>query len=195
MLRHRRRPGSTEKPGGVFTPTLYIHEGRPHVQQPQDRPATRQIRRAAPGTRGNLQHRLHGHSRPGQPRGRHGSTRTQPHRVTCWPPDPAVGLRIRPTARPPMPESERGGGRGRSEPPPPPTWSVLPISDASLEQVHKIVGDQSTVPSMGCPRLCPMAWTMLGPRKLDFVQQQRFLGQILDELLLDYSNQHPWVII
>jgi uncharacterized membrane protein len=39
-----------------------------------------------------------------------------------------------------------------------------------------------------------MAWTMLGPRKLDFVQQQRFLGQILDELLLDYSNQHPWVI-
>lgn len=69
------------------------------------------------------------------------------------------------------------------------------ISDASLEQVHKIVGDQSTVPSVGRPRLCPMAWTMLGSRKLDFVQQQRFLRQILDELLLDYSNQHPWVII
>ncbi|XP_062200187.1 uncharacterized protein LOC133902882 isoform X1 [Phragmites australis] len=68
------------------------------------------------------------------------------------------------------------------------------ISDAVLEQVYKIMEDQSssTSPSVGHPRLCPSAWKMLGSRKDDFVQKQKFLGQALEELLLDYSNHHPW---
>uniref|UniRef100_A0A0A9UEV4 Uncharacterized protein n=1 Tax=Arundo donax TaxID=35708 RepID=A0A0A9UEV4_ARUDO len=70
------------------------------------------------------------------------------------------------------------------------------ISDAVLEQVNKIMEDQSssTSPSVGRPRLCPSAWKMLGSRKDDFVQRQKFLGQVLEDLLIDYSNQHPWEV-
>uniref|UniRef100_A0ACD5Z6Z7 Uncharacterized protein n=1 Tax=Avena sativa TaxID=4498 RepID=A0ACD5Z6Z7_AVESA len=68
------------------------------------------------------------------------------------------------------------------------------ISDAVLEQVHIIMQDQSSSisPSVDHPRLCPPAWKMLASRKDEFVKKQKFLGQALQELLLDYSNQHPW---
>lgn len=57
------------------------------------------------------------------------------------------------------------------------------ISDASLEQVYNIVGDQSSFPAPSSvrPILCPVAWKVLGSRKVDFVRQQRFLRQSLDE--------------
>jgi hypothetical protein len=35
---------------------------------------------------------------------------------------------------------------------------------------------------------------MLAARKGDFVQKQGLLRKILEELLVDYSDQHPWVI-
>ncbi|XP_048537659.1 uncharacterized protein LOC125516217 [Triticum urartu] len=68
------------------------------------------------------------------------------------------------------------------------------ISDAVLEQVYKIMEGQSpsTAPSDIQPRLRPQAWMMLASRKDEFAQKQKFLGQILEQLLLDYSNQHPW---
>ncbi|XBH78160.1 hypothetical protein VPH35_104500 [Triticum aestivum] len=68
------------------------------------------------------------------------------------------------------------------------------ISDAALEQVYKIMEDQSssTAPSDDHPRLCPSAWMTLASRKGEYVQKQNFLGQALEQLLLDYSNQHPW---
>ncbi|CAL4908323.1 unnamed protein product [Urochloa decumbens] len=68
------------------------------------------------------------------------------------------------------------------------------ISDASLELVYKVVGGQSslTAPSVDRPRLSPMGWKMLASRKCDFVQKQGLLRKILEKLLLDYSNQHPW---
>jgi hypothetical protein len=71
------------------------------------------------------------------------------------------------------------------------------ISDAVLEQVYKIMEDQSSSisPSVDYPRLCPPAWKMLASRKDEFVKKQKFLGQVLEELLIEYSNQHPWVII
>lgn len=71
------------------------------------------------------------------------------------------------------------------------------ISEAALEQVYKIMEDQSssTAPSDDHPRLCPSAWMTLASRKGEYVQKQNFLGQALEQLLLDYSNQHPWVII
>jgi hypothetical protein len=70
------------------------------------------------------------------------------------------------------------------------------ISDASLELVYKVVGGQSlfTAPSADHPRLSPVGWKMLVARKGDFVQKQGLLRKILEELLVDYSNQHPWVI-
>ncbi|CAN6233093.1 unnamed protein product [Urochloa humidicola] len=68
------------------------------------------------------------------------------------------------------------------------------ISNANLELVYKVVGGQSSLPapSADCPRLSPMGWKMLASRKGDFVQKQGLLRKILEELLLDYSNQHPW---
>lgn len=71
------------------------------------------------------------------------------------------------------------------------------ISDAALEQVSKIMEDRSssTAPADDHPRLCPSAWMTLASRKGEYVQKQNFLGQALEQLLLDYSNQHPWVII
>jgi hypothetical protein len=71
------------------------------------------------------------------------------------------------------------------------------ISDAVMEQVYKIMEDQtsSILPSVDHPRLCPPARKMLASRKDEFVKKQKFLGRVLGELLLDYSNQHPWVII
>jgi hypothetical protein len=71
------------------------------------------------------------------------------------------------------------------------------ISDAVMEQVYKIMEDQtsSISPSVDNPRLCPPARKMLASRKDEFVKKQKFLGRVLGELLLQYSNQHPWVII
>ncbi|KAK1616063.1 hypothetical protein QYE76_021580 [Lolium multiflorum] len=68
------------------------------------------------------------------------------------------------------------------------------ISDAVMEQVYKIMVDQtsSISPSLDHPRLCPPAWKILASRKDEFVKKQKFLGRVLGELLLQYSNQHPW---
>ncbi|KAM0902803.1 hypothetical protein ACQ4PT_019073 [Festuca glaucescens] len=68
------------------------------------------------------------------------------------------------------------------------------ISDAVMEKVYKIMEYQSSSisPSLDHPRLCPPAWKMLASRKDEFVKKQKFLGRVLGELLLDYSNQHPW---
>lgn len=54
--------------------------------------------------------------------------------------------------------------------------------------------DQSSSisPSVNHPRLCPPACKMLASRKDEFVKKHKFLGQVLEELLLDYSKQHPW---